>query len=872
MAKKPSILRIQKHQWSALVALMLPFVLFCQGSIEVDGTVRDKDSNRKLAGVQVEVLQNGQPYDAVSTLSSGKYTLSLDHGADYSLRFTLGDLSPRIVELQTSSIPEAFRERPFYLTVEMSMFEVPPGFDEGLLDQPIGKVAFDEDKEQLSWDLPYTASIQAQIDNALEAAADSGASETASNREYDEHMRKAEVEFGRGRWEQSINWIDRALTALPGDARAEQMLAEAQEKMAAAEEEAAARRTFDAQMREGKLALRKEDWSTARAAFETASALLPDEQEPKDLLAEIDAATSSAAAEDSGEDEAYEEAMADGQSAFDEASWDEAQSAFERASDLKPAERAPKDKLAEIRRRKKAEGAASEENKRRLQQYEDLIERADRNFDSQDFVRAKALYEQASEVMPDEVYPRTRAVESGERIVELGADDKEEVTSNSDEEGDALDREYEDQIRLGDEAFDAEDWTSAQRAYTAALELRPDERYPKNRLRRLASLQEDVDEGQDVNLEMDRDALLAENEAEAKALADATAAMEEEQAQILEEERLSALEAESRKSEERRAAKQAGRDRSRNYVLAMQNVEDDDAEAYYRDALESEIRARGQAVYARADQQAELSQVWLSNSDTRRQSSYADVREKSEAQVEMTTAVSGYRTNRVEDLEVKVAGHNEQQRDWTAMGNASRRDRFISLTRKDQQNRDRLTDRTKRYTVFVDSLNRMLKAYADFNRDLRMASVDARIMRFEDVKRSAARYKKVGEGEAIRRLERWSDIQSLERKDVQAKVFAAGEASIRSAAALRKVQEKDAGSPPTPEDYVEVPAKEGIRHGVEERSYEEGNALIIERTVRVENEVNVYRKTVAKHGVYYFKNNRSITREIWVLETFEIAD
>ena len=97
-----------------------------------------------------------------------------------------------------------------------------------------------------------------------------------------------------------------------------------------------------------------------------------------------------------------------------------------------------------------------------MQQYEDLIERADRNFDSQDFVRAKALYEQASEVMPDEVYPRTRAVESGERIVELGADDKEEVTSNSDEEGDALDREYEDQIRLGDEAFDAEDWTSAQ--------------------------------------------------------------------------------------------------------------------------------------------------------------------------------------------------------------------------------------------------------------------------------------------------------------------------------------------------------------------------------------------------------------------------
>ena len=102
---------------------------------EWDRSRRDGARQRlqpKLAEVQVEVLRNGEPYDAVSTLSSGKYSLSLDHGADYELRFTFGDLSPRRVELQTSSIPEEFRERPFYLTVEMSMFEIPPGFDESL--------------------------------------------------------------------------------------------------------------------------------------------------------------------------------------------------------------------------------------------------------------------------------------------------------------------------------------------------------------------------------------------------------------------------------------------------------------------------------------------------------------------------------------------------------------------------------------------------------------------------------------------------------------------------------------------------------------------------------------------------------------------
>ena len=869
MAKKPSIHRIHSFQWLALMLLMVPVLTFSQGSIEVDGTVRDKDSNSKLAGVEVEVLRNGQPYDAVSTLSSGKYSLSLDHGADYELRFTMGDLSPRKVELQTSSIPEAFRERPFYLTVEMSMFEIPPGFDESLLDQPIGKVAFDASKEQLSWDLPYTSRMQSQIDDALEAAA-GGGDEAASNKEYEEHMRKAEVEFGRERWAQSINWIDRALSVLPGDARAESLLAEAQEKLVAAEEEAASRRDYEAQMREGKMAMRKEDWVTATRAFEAAIGIFPNEQEPQDLLAEIEAAN--APEEGSEEDEAYETAMSEGQDAFGRQAWDEAQAAFERASDLKPAERAPKDNLAEIRRLRKSEDAASAENERRMQRYEDLIEKADRNFDSQDFVRAKSFYEQASDVMPDEVYPRMRAEESEGRIVQLGDENPAPSPESESDNSEALNREYEDQIRRGDEAFDSEDWTTAEAAYTAALELRPEERYPKNRLRRLASMQSDVEDAVDMDLEVDRDALLAENEADAQAAAEATAAIESEQAQILEEERLAALESEARQNEKQKAASEAGRDRSRNYVLALQNVKEDDAEAYYRDALESEIKARGLAVYARSERQAELSQVWLSNSDTRRQSAYADVREKASSQEETAASLADYREDRVADLEVRTTRHQEQEKDWEATGNAGRRDRFIALTRKDKLNRTNLADRTKRYAVFVDSLDRMLAAYENFNRDIRLASVDARIMRFEEIERRAAQHRTVGEGESIRRLGRWSDIQKVERVDMQAKVFAAGEASIRSAAALRKVHSKESGSAPTAEDYREVPAKEGIRQGVEERSYEEGNALIIERTVRVENEVNVYRKTVAKHGVYYFKNNRSITQDIWVLETFEISD
>ena len=88
------------------LALSVPSLLG-QGSIEVDGTVRDKDTNQKLSGVEVTVLQDGQPYDVVRTLGNGRYTLSLDHGADYQLVFTYEDLSVRSVEKQIMLLSSA---------------------------------------------------------------------------------------------------------------------------------------------------------------------------------------------------------------------------------------------------------------------------------------------------------------------------------------------------------------------------------------------------------------------------------------------------------------------------------------------------------------------------------------------------------------------------------------------------------------------------------------------------------------------------------------------------------------------------------------------------------------------------------------------
>ena len=809
-----------------------------QAGIEVNGAVRDKDSNAKLSGVQIDVLQNGQPYDAVQTLGNGKYDLALDHGFDYELRFTFDGLSDRKVQIRTSTIPEEFQSKPFFLTVEMSLFEVPEGFDTALLDEPIGIVSFDERKQELGWDQAYTAQMQKRIQDALDNTENSGDTEQAdsgTNEAYAEHMRKAQVEFGRERWAQSVNWLERALQEVPGDSRAEAMLEEAMGNQERAEEEAVAAAEFNRLIREGQIKLKRKDWPGARVAIEGALAIKSDDAEALELLAEINAATSELEEEEEEEEEVQESA-----------------------------ENAEEDLEAQ-----RAAVAAVEEQKRR-KEYDRLIERADRDFDKQNFTEAKGRFQEATLLFPNEVYPLDRIAEAESRIVLLSRPAEEaEVAATEDNSG-ALDRAYEDRVREGDLAFDAQDWNAAKGAYEAAQALRPTERYPRNRLRRLEGLMEEVI--MDSELEVNTEALLAADLEKAAREEAAARLMAEEQQLLLEAEKNAAADQGAKRLEDKRRASDAGIDRSRNYISARQRTTEDDAEAYYRNALKSEIRARAQAVELTADQNADQLERWTGNHAGRRGSNWMEIQTKTKSGSDAAVVSASRRSGRVEDLNSEVQAHLEYAEDKNAQANALRRDRMIGLTIKTTYHENLLLDRTKRYAVFVDSLDRLLRGYAAFNRDVQRASVDARIMRYERVQRSIQSQSALGLGSAQKRMENWMGLKELERRDIQSKQAGQGDAEVRAFGAWQDARGQYSGAPLTPSDYKDVEAKEGVRKGVEERSYEQGNALTVERTVRVDNLVNVYRKTVTKHGVYYFKNDQSITKDIWILETFEISD
>ena len=177
------------------------------------------------------------------------------------------------------------------------------------------------------------------------------------------------------------------------------------------------------------------------------------------------------------------------------------------------------------------------------------------------------------------------------------------------------------------------------------------ERYPKNRLRRIASLMEGTEvEGE---LEVDTEAMLEASEADAARAAEEADLLAEEQAALLSAEREAAEEDEARRREESRAATEASRDRSSNYILALQRASEDDAEAYYRNALDAEIRARAQSVELMAESTQELNALWTGNSHARRSSQWVTIQERTARQAEAEYDDALVRNNRIADLDLR---------------------------------------------------------------------------------------------------------------------------------------------------------------------------------------------------------------------------
>ncbi len=646
---------------------------------------------------------------------------------------------------------------------------------------------------------------------------------------YAELISKADKAFAAEQWAAALNDYKDALTLKPTEGHPKARIAEIEQKLDAAarekaEQERLAREKADLDARyqgfvaKADKAFSLSKYDDARTAYTDALGVKPDERYPKDKLAEIDRILADLAAKD-------EAARA-------------------------AAEKAARDKAA-------ADAAAAEEARRKAgaealeRQYRELIAAADLAFDGEQFDRARTKYTEALTVKPEEQYPKDRlalieselakraaALSEAERLAEEQRRAEEERRRREAEAAEAarlaadaermkgeaarlLEERYRKAITEADLAFGAKSWAEARGLYAQALDIKPSETYPSDRIAEIDRLVAEEEARRRREAELAARPVVKEEPPPPPKRSSTTIDMRKEQeaeefmreARLREEaekyERIKKLRRDL--TDEELAYQNEAYTRRQDGVTYKQRIEENDQQLYQG----SEEQRKAYAEQMRAYQES------LAEAERARQERSAQSRGGALGTVDAT------REQQAEAARLRDEAHAGQV--------AAQRTAVEQWQAKQEQNARMGLDRNQQA------------------RDQVVAQMDRQVALQE---RGAE-------------LARGQRDQVQDTKDVQARVGQqlSQRATDQRLAAQEQLARTPLNQPKDFADYNRSKLATDYPPGVTEESYTEGNKVIIRRVVVNGNKADEYSKVIAKWGTFYFKNGQSITEMIWANET-----
>lgn len=334
--------------------------------------------------------------------------------------------------------------------------------------------------------------LLAEIANKDAADKDKAAKEKELNARYQAAIAKADKAFSSKDYPGARSSYNEAISIKSTEQYPKDKLAEIDKLIGALASKEAAEKDrlakeaelnakYTAAIAAGDKAMGGKDYAGARTSYTQALTFKANEKYPKTKLEEIEKLISSA-----GElDAKYKAAIAKGDAALKDKTYDDAKKAYKDALSYKAQEQYPKDKLAEIDNLLAKEAVAKELD----QKYQAIISKADKAMSGKDYAAAKSSYNEALTVKPAEMYPKARLAEIDKLTAEM-------AKASADKDRLAKEKEINDRylaiIAKADKAMGNKDFTGAKAGYNEALGVKANEQYPKVKLLEIDKLLADV--------------------------------------------------------------------------------------------------------------------------------------------------------------------------------------------------------------------------------------------------------------------------------------------------------------------------------------------------------------------------------------------
>jgi len=288
---------------------------------------------------------------------------------------------------------------------------------------------------------------------------------------FNQAMAAADKSFAGNDFVNAKAGYQTALTIKPNDPTAKDKLAQTEAKLA---QLALMAESYKKAINEADKLFTGKRYNEAKTKYQEALQYQSDADYPKQQIAKIDALLSQQEALAKTRQD-FDQALAEGETLLKNKELTKAKDAFTKANNLIPAEPLPPKRIGEINALLEAQARKDSELKAQLEAYQKAIQRADQFFGSKDYNSAQLGYKEALAIKPEEKYPANQLALIEKLLNELNG------------------QNYNNAITKADNAFAANKFADATSGYQEALTIKKGDPYATRQLKEIEKRKAEIE-------------------------------------------------------------------------------------------------------------------------------------------------------------------------------------------------------------------------------------------------------------------------------------------------------------------------------------------------------------------------------------------
>ena len=327
----------------------------------------------------------------------------------------------------------------------------------------------------------YPKTKIAEIEQILSQQRYQQAQEDAKDQQYRNAIAEADKYMQEQNYQAAKNAYQKASSIKPDESYPRTKIAEADKQISEyqrkAAEDQAKEQAYRNAIAEGDQYMQAQNYPAARAAYQKAQTFKPNDSYSKSKIDEVDRAIASRQIQQQQQEQAREQSyknyVTEGDKFMTAGNYAAAKAAYQKALGLKPNESYPRNRISEADKQIAEQQRQTAQDQAKEQAYNNAITEADQYFRDQNYPAAKAAYQKALTFKPSESYPRTKIAEIDRAISE-----KQQLLAQQQ----AKEQAYKDAIVEGDQYYNTKNYSAAKTSYLKALNIKPNENYPHTKI------------------------------------------------------------------------------------------------------------------------------------------------------------------------------------------------------------------------------------------------------------------------------------------------------------------------------------------------------------------------------------------------------